>query len=122
MYFGIVAGDLAARIYQETGLDFSGLNVTLRADNVRKIFEHHGTEATEAPRGQRPITADDFQLIPIVIGEPDTIVKGEYQGRPAAEFRKVIDGSRVSVFAVDSGKSSLDLFVQTMYAGVKKEV
>lgn len=120
IYFGTVDGLLAEEIMNETGYDFSGKNVTLRADNVRKIFKDHGAESTEAPRGQRPITADDFGKIPEVIGNPDSISESDYFGRPAAEFKKTIDNSRITVFAVDSGGSSLDLYVQTMYAGRKK--
>ena len=120
IYFGTVDGLLAEEIMNETGYDFQGKNVTLRADNVRKIFKDHGTERTEAPRGQRPITADDFGKIPEVIGNPDSISESDYFGRPAAEFKKTIDNSRITVFAVDSGGSSLDLYVQTMYAGRKK--
>ena len=120
IYFGTVDGLLAEEIMNETGYDFQGKNVTLRADNVRKIFKDHGAESTEAPRGQRPITADDFGKIPEVIGNPDSISESEYFGRPAAEFKKTIDNSRITVFAVDSGGSSLDLYVQTMYAGRKK--
>ena len=120
IYFGTVGGLLAEEIMNETGYDFRGKNVTLRADNVRKIFKDHGTESTEAPRGQRPITADDFGKIPEVIGNPDSISESDYFGRPAAEFKKTIDNSHITVFAVDSGGSSLDLYVQTMYAGKKK--
>ena len=120
IYFGTVDGLLAEEIMNETGYDFQGKNVTLRADNVRKIFKDHGTESTEAPRGQRPITADDFGKIPEVIGNPDSISESDYFGRPAAEFKKTIDNSHITVFAVDSGGSSLDLYVQTMYAGRKK--
>lgn len=120
IYFGTVGGLLAEEIMNETGYDFQGKNVTLRADNVRKIFKDHGTESTEAPRGQRPITADDFGKIPEVIGNPDSISESDYFGRPSAEFKKTIDNSHITVFAVDSGGSSLDLYVQTMYAGRKK--
>ena len=120
IYFGTVGGLLAEEIMNETGYDFQGKNVTLRADNVRKIFKDHGTESTEAPRGQRPITADDFGKILEVIGNPDSISESDYFGRPAAEFKKTIDNSHITVFAVDSGGSSLDLYVQTMYAGRKK--
>lgn len=120
IYFGTVDGALAAEIMNETGYDLRGKNVTLRADNVRKIFKDHGQERTEAPRGQRPVTVEDFAKIPDVIGNPDSIEEGAYKGKPAVEFKKAIDGSRVTVFAVDSGGASLELFVQTMYMGKKK--
>lgn len=120
MYFGTVGEALAEHIMDATGFDFEGLNVTLRADNVRKIFSDHGESAVEEPRGQRAVTDKDFLNIPEVIGASDTLTSGTYKGRPAAEFKKTINGSKITVFAVASGKSSLDLFVQTMYAGKQK--
>ena len=120
MFFGVVGNDLANAIETATGYNFTGRNVTLRADHVRKIFKDHGSIKSETARGQRAITANDFTLIPDVISEPEKIKKSTYNNRPAAEFIKVIDGSRVTVIAVDSG-GSLDLYVQTMYASAKKE-
>ena len=119
MFFGVVGNDLANAIETATGYNFTGRNVTLRADHVRKIFKDHGSIKSETARGQRAITANDFALIPDVISEPEKIKKSTYNNRPAAEFIKVIDGSRVTVIAVDSG-GSLDLYVQTMYASEKK--
>lgn len=119
MFFGVVGNDLANAIETATGYNFTGRNVTLRADHVRKIFKDHGSIKSETARGQRAITANDFTLIPDVISEPEKIKKSTYNNRPAAEFIKVIDGSRVTVIAVDSG-GSLDLYVQTMYASAKK--
>ncbi len=118
--FGIVGEKLANRIKADTGYDFSGKNVALRADNIRKITKDHGNEIKERSRGQRAVMPNDYAFIPQVIGEPNEIRKATYKNREAAIFVKNIDGSKLSVVAVDSG-GSLDLFVQTMYAGTKKE-
>ena|GEM_PF-1506771 len=120
MYFGIVSDNLVARVEAEAGVKLKKLNVTLRAGNVRKVFKDHGSETTEKLRGQRAIEIEDFALIPDVIETPDSIEISEYKGKTALNFAKGINNSRVSVYAVDSG-SSLELFVQTMYAGKKKE-
>lgn len=120
IYFGIVGEKLANRIKADTGYDFSGKNVTLRADNIRKITKDHGNEIKERSRGQRAVMPNDYALIPQIIGEPNEIRKATYKNREAAIFVKNIDGSKLSVVAVDSG-GSLDLFVQIMYAGTKKE-
>ena len=44
MYFGTIGKRLAEKIKEKTSLDLFGRNVTLRADNVRKILkpESHG--------------------------------------------------------------------------------
>lgn len=120
LYFGTVGEKLAERIKKDTGYNFYGKNVTLRADNIRKIAKSHGVKKHEESRGQRKVEEKDYALIPQVIGEPDSIKGSTYKNRAAAVFAKNISGSKVSVFVVDSG-GSLDLFVQTMYAGAKKE-
>ena len=122
MYFGKVGTDLSNRIYLDTGYDFEGKNVSLRADNIRKTRKDHGDERSENLRGQSAIVPEDYKHIPDIIGEPDTITKTEYYGKPAAEFKKIIDGRRFTALFVDSGKSTLELYVQTMYKGNKKSI
>lgn len=120
MYFGEIDGALAARIKKDTGLDVEGRNVTLRAGNVRKILLYsHGNQVKEALRGQRAVIDTDFTRIPDVIGDPTNITGGQYESRPALIFEKTYGNERQVVFAVDSGQSSLDLFVQTMYVNTK---
>ena len=120
MYFGSIPNDLAEVIKEETGIDVPNYNCTLRASEVRKIFDVHGDEAKENNRGQRAITENDFTLIPKVIQSPDKITLSNklFEGKPVIEFTKVIDG-RVVVSAYVS-KKHLDLTVQTMYSGKKK--
>lgn len=121
MYFGKVSEALASRIRQETGVETKNYNITLSAYEIQKIFKDHGTAETEETRGQRPITEQDFADIPLVISEADTIERSErdYNGKPVIIFRKNIDGKR-TVTAYVSDKR-VDLHVQTMYAGAKKQ-
>ena len=123
MYFGMVGEHLAKRIQADTGLSLLGRNVTLRADNVKKVLKPtaHGDSAFEQNRGQEAVKKEDFCKIPIVISEPDTIKRStdDYKGKPAVIFEKTIDNQKITIVAVDSG-GSLDLFVQTMYLGKKK--
>ena len=121
LYFGTVSPQMAEKIKEKTGLDLTGYNVTLRADEVRKIFKDHGTEKTEMPRGQRPITADDFEKIQEIIENPDDIIYtgDRYQEKPVIHFVKTINGKTTVVSYVSSKHK--DLTVQTMYSGIKKE-
>lgn len=123
MYFGTVSKALADRIKADTGLDLLGRNVTLRADNIRKILkpESHGDAKREKKKKQVAVEKTDFIKIKEVIGSPDTIKpsKEKYEGKPTIVFAKIINQQKVSIIAVDSG-SSLDLFVQTMYIGKNK--
>ena len=121
MYFGKVAGDLAERIKRDTGLDLSNRNVTLKAENIRKILLYsHGNEQKEAARNQRAVKTEDFRKIVDIIGQPDEISRSnvDYKGRPVIRFEKTEDKTLYTIIAVDSG-GSLDLYVQTMYIGIK---
>lgn len=124
LYFGMVPKALAQRIMIEADYDkdLTGFNVRIHANEIRKIFKDHGDPVTEAKRGQRAIIPEDIVQIPFTVEHADTIARSDsgYRGLDAFVFTKTIDGSRVRIIgAVGSGK--MDLFVQTMYAGQKKQ-
>ncbi|MCL2282419.1 MAG: hypothetical protein FWC26_03785, partial [Fibromonadales bacterium] len=121
MYFGVILNVLAKKIKDETGIDVGGYNVSLAANEIRKIHKDHGSEATEFPRGQRAITEDDFVNMPLVMQNPDRIelAADTYNGKPAIKFIKTING-RTTVVSWVSDKHR-DLRVQTMYSGKNKD-
>lgn len=120
MYFGAISQKLSDRIKKDTGLDVNKYNCTLRASEVRKIFDDHGNEEKESLRGQRAITEDDFVSIPKIIQNPDEIILSDnlFEGKPVIKFVKTING-KTTVAAYISAKH-LDLTVQTMYSGKNK--
>ena len=120
LYFGAVSAELAQRIQDSVGLNLEGYNCSISAQEIRKIFKDHGTERTEAPRGQRAITEEDIANIPVIIESADNISLSPrlYNGRPVLNFVKDLNG-RTTVTAYASGKH-LDLTVQTMFSGRKK--
>lgn len=120
MYFGAIPADLASVIKQSTGINVENFNLSLGSYEVRKILKDHGSEATEAPRGQRAVVADDFAHIVDVVLSPETITRSasDYMGKPAIIFTGEYNG-RMNVVAVVSDKR-LDLFVQTVYVNTKK--
>lgn len=120
IYFGIIPENLAIRIKQDTGIDVKSYNCTLRASEIRKIFNDHGNEQTENKRGQRAITEDDFVSIPQIIQSPDEIRLSNvlFEGKPVIQFIKTLNGKTTVVAYVS--KKHLDLTVQTMYSGKNK--
>ncbi len=122
MYLGKIGSEHAAYIRAETGINVENYNCTLHADEIRKVRTDHGDEKREKLRGQRAILPDDYLLIKEVMESPERVKRGDtgYQNKPVLIFRKLIDGSKVEVVAVVS-KKHLDLRLQTMYAGIKKE-
>ena len=123
LYFGKVSKDLAADILKETGHDFSGLNVALNADNIRKIKKDHGNQTEEVKRGQRAVVSSDYMIIPDILENYDRIIASWYnsgQGvKPAVEFYLTNGNERNVLVFVKSGNSRLDMYLQTMYINKK---
>ena len=121
IYFGIIGDETADFIKQNTGVDVSNCNVSLRADSIIKIFNDHGTELTELPRGQRPITDQDILKLPQLLGSIDYAINaGVYTGMGKdgnsvfLNLRSNLDDS-ITIGAFKQGKY-LDLRIHTMYA------
>ena len=120
IYFGAISNELANVIKINTGINVEGFNCSLSSDEIRKIFKDHGSEKTEKPRGQRPITENDILNVPLVIQAPEQIRKSQklYDNKPVIDFIKNLD-TKMTVSAVVSNKH-LDLRVQTAFVGIKK--
>ena len=110
---GAISAELANDVPPLDLFDFS-----LTRDAFLHVQRAHGSAATEAPRGQQPISADDYALLPRIINDPDRIEDGGRSdiGEPLVRYVKVIDGRRyVAVFAIRRGRRTLGL--KTFYAG-----
>lgn len=120
IYFGAITKELASRIKNDTGISVENYNCTLRASEVRKILKVHGRETTEATRGHRAVSKEDFFDIPAVIEDPDRIYLSNklFEGKPVIVFEKTIDDKNTVVSYVS--KKHMDLTVQTMYIGKQK--
>jgi hypothetical protein len=87
LYFGEVDAKAAEKIERETGLNVKGYRRRITNRDMRHIIKRHGSEATESPRGQIPVTKEDFLLLPKITEKYDTV---------KTEFDR--DGSRVLVY------------------------
>ena len=115
LYFGKINNKIADIIDKKLGINVHNYNISLKNDDIRKIFKDHGTEKTEIPRGQVPITENDFLNIPEIINNPDNIERSgtTQQGKPAIKFEKNINGNNVVIVYVSDKHNNLEM--QTMY-------
>ncbi len=118
LYFGKVDEVLAAAIEEATGLDVEDDNLTLHADEVRKIAESHGSEASGNLRGQSAITVEDLLDIPEFVKNATRLNAEEYEGHDAIVFVRE-QGNRTTTVTYMIHKKH-DLQVQTMYKSNKK--
>lgn len=115
MYLGKITQNASNAIKNKLGINVDNYNISLKTDDVRKIFKDHGSEKTEVPRGQIPITENDFLNIPNIINNPDIVSEAgkSPQGKPVIKFEKNINGNNVVVTYVSDKHNNLEL--QTMY-------
>ena len=123
MYFGKVSENAAKNIFEKTGVDVSGYNISLKGYEIRKILlNSHGNAKSESTRGQAAINVSDLLKIPEIITNPDYIGLSDklYNGNKVIEFRKEFNG-RTVVISYVSGKHH-DLQIQTMYKNIKRNL
>ena len=115
MYLGKITENVSNTIKSTLGINVDNYNISLKTDDVRKIFKDHGSEKTEIPRGQVPITENDFLNIPNIINNPDIVSEAgkSPQDKPVIKFEKNINGNNVVVTYVSDKHNNLEL--QTMY-------
>lgn len=115
LFLSKVMSNIANKVKQQLGLNVDNYNISIRADDIQKIFKSHGKIETETPRGQIPITKEDIKNIPKIINEADNISRGfdTYQEKPSITFEKNIDGNNVVVTYLSDKHHNLEL--QTMW-------
>lgn len=105
-----------ARQAKEYGFDIEGYSHDLDVSGVRHAFLEHGTEKTEFPRGQIPITDNDFKAIPNIVYFYDEI---EFTGKnktglETITYKKVMNNNMVFyVEEIRNGKETLT--INTIY-------
>jgi hypothetical protein len=93
---------------------------TIDLSTINKVLKAHGADETEVTRGQDPITAEDYALLPRLLVQARaadfTSTKESGIGRPAIEIVTYFRGRRYgAVFEVRQGRHHLAL--QTFYKG-----
>ncbi len=108
-----------ATILQYTGVNTTGFRHILETDRVRHIFKNHGNPTSEASRGNIAITEKDFELLPMIVKDYDTITheRPSRSGNESVMYTKVIGGTVYCVVEVRKKKKTLSLI--TMYTTKK---
>ncbi|RIK92870.1 MAG: hypothetical protein DCC73_11370 [Proteobacteria bacterium] len=88
---GPVTDAVAKSVAAETGVSVAGYRHLLDNYAVRHIQAQHGG-ASETLRGQLPITAEDWALLPEIVSAPDRVADAgkTRQGRAGVRFEKQI--------------------------------
>jgi hypothetical protein len=87
---GEVSNALADKVMTEYGIDISGMEHVLADNDVRHIFNRHGTHTNE----KYPVTAADLKLIPDIIANPDDVYYVKHDnGQTGLYYQKRYNGT-----------------------------
>lgn len=109
LFLGKVSDSYAERINTETGLNVKGKSIVLSSDDIKHIFNEHGSVSSEQPRGQIAVTQENIETIIETIIEPDTIEGVNENGVTKIIFKKEIDGKITAITVLSEKKKALTL-------------
>lgn len=70
---GLLTSEDAAKVAKLTGENVDGYDWAIDQYAPRHIFNEHGEAGTEFPRGQRPVTVEDYGALPSILNAPDLV-------------------------------------------------
>lgn len=116
--FGNVPNFQAQSIAAQTGVQIRGSVRIISSYAINHILKRHGDDKSEKERGQIGVTDEDFELIPIILNTPDSVVKGKdgSRGKKALIFSKrLAKGNHIVVMSLIVKIDGNRLEVDTMY-------
>ncbi|MBI5384144.1 MAG: leucine--tRNA ligase [Verrucomicrobia bacterium] len=113
--FAYVGASQAEQIKSATGLETCGMFHTIDSYAINHVRKRHSDEYLETKRGQIPVSAEDYLLLPEVVTAPDRIehLGKTHQGLDVIGFAKQINGTLLVVEEVHAGRNLLA--VVTLY-------
>lgn len=113
----VVKSTVAEKIKNLTGIDVSGYSHSISISQINHTIKNHSDKLKEEKRGQIPITEKDFERLPDVFENPDTI---EYAGknkigRETIKYTKTFDDGTTVVYEAILGKKKKELEFSTMF-------
>ncbi len=120
LFVGKINKETAKNILAQTDVYTYGKSIVLTSDDIRHIFDRHGSAFSEGRRGQIAITADNFDSVLRTIMEPDTVKpEVDKSGTISLVFKKEVDGNVTAVTVVSEKKKALSL--KSAWITVQKE-
>ncbi len=109
LYIGKIPQNVAQTIKNLSNSDVSNYSVVIRNGEINKIFNDHGSDLTEIPRGQIAVTPEILAKISEVISNPDkiTIKKSTNDNKTVLDFEKRINGYAIATEVISDKRKTL---------------
>ena len=109
IHIGIISDKTAELVKKRTGENIEGYDFVLSSNFVFHIYDSHGNEATEAPRGQKAVDDANIENIIEAVIDPDDVSLVSNSTGTALRFEKVLEGRNVAITITSTKKSTLTL-------------
>jgi phage-Barnase-EndoU-ColicinE5/D-RelE like nuclease3 len=116
--FGHIPNFKAQEIIQLTGVRVNGAKKILNTHAVTHTLSSHGDDKKETERGQKGVTNEDFELIPVILNDYNTVLYGGLNSKKKESLVFVKEINNLTyyvVMAVSINKEETNLFMNTMY-------
>lgn len=121
--FGFIPNWQGQKIAASTSVNVKGAKKILSAHGIRHALNGHGNDVLERERGSVGIKGSDFELIPTILDNPDSVINGN-KGRNGFEslvFIKAINYSEYNiVMSLSPSKEGRNFIFNTMFIKNKK--
>lgn len=102
---------------KKLGIDIEGYEHEISNYFIYHVIKNHGNEKTELTRGNVPITDEDLERIPEIIGHPDFVIFGARRNNEdrIIYVKYTANGTILYFEEILRGKSNRSLRGNTMY-------
>ena len=121
MTLGLATSGQVAALQSLKSVDVAGFDFAIDASAVLHVNRNHGSDASEAKRGQRAVEASDYARLPQMISTPDLVEDAGLSdiARPLVRYTKAF-GKETWVAAFEVRNKRKTLALQTLSIRVKK--
>jgi hypothetical protein len=109
LHIGIISDETAAFVNKCTGEDITGYDFVLSSNFIYHIYDSHGNEATESPRGQKAVDDVNIENILEAVITPDDVRLVSDSTGTALRFEKDVEGRNIAITITSTKKSTLTL-------------
>ncbi len=109
LHIGIISDKTADLVKASTGIDIKNYDFVLASNFIYHIYNSHGNETIETPRGQKAVNDVNIKnILETVISPADVKLVSDSTGT-ALRFEKTLDGKNIAIAITSTKKGTLTL-------------
>ena len=109
LHIGIISDKTADLAKASTGIDIKNYDFVLASNFIYHIYNSHGNETIEAPRGQKAVNDVNIKNILETVISPEKVKLVSDSTGTALRFEKILDGKNIAIAITSTKKGTLTL-------------